>query len=319
MSEGVPYENLDFGQNQRPSSYSSVEAACAKNDQEGAQLVDLKIYDEIPIPELDGTTLIVQRHAEYIKSEEDPALAGRLGEGVKVKVQERANSAIINFIEKIPETERDSLVFLVVGSPTYYKDNPEYGQRALETASIVMKAIQEVFSEFDIDPNNMLNMSPNFRKAEGNIEPSPRPHVGIVEPKIFTDSPEFVAFLREKYPKDSDFWVAYEGDLEEEKRKELHAEGPTDMGERLQRYIDVIANFSRKFHRNNPGRRLVIWTVTHYDLISPYVKSLLKKDKKESLPVDFEEGFCIAVPNEGDAKAQIGDKEIPIKVRYFQK
>ncbi|MDZ4385528.1 MAG: hypothetical protein U0944_03885, partial [Candidatus Moranbacteria bacterium] len=64
-------------------------------------------------------------------------------------------------------------------------------------------------------------------------------------------------------------------------------------------------------HRANPGRRLIIWTVSHYDSISPFIKkNIAEMDMKSYLPVDQGAGISINIDNQGKATCVIQEKEI---------
>jgi hypothetical protein len=90
--------------------------------------------------------------------------------------------------------------------------------------------------------------------------------------RMFEDSPEFVQFLKNKYGSGKEFWVAYEVAKERETRLAMGAEGPEDIANRVDAYLKVVAKAMKSYTALHPGRRVVVWAVSHYDCISPYVK-----------------------------------------------
>jgi hypothetical protein len=82
--------------------------------------------------------------------------------------------------------------------------------------------------------------------------------------------------------------------------------------------LDVLARYSRFYHKKHPDRRLVIWAVTHYDTISPYVKrEILEADKEAMLRVDYGAGISINLDKDGTGKVKIGETEyeVPFKTK----
>jgi len=273
----------------------------------------LKISDIEPrVPPLGGTKIVIQRHGEYDRSEES-AKPGSLTEEASKSVQEHAQKFVNQLLATLPPEERDTVDFLVLASDTRFRDRQDYGQRSMETAQAVVSGIKEVLQAIESSDDHLLNTSGKFHGSGG-----PRPTKQIREPKVFRDSPEFVKFLEAHYGKDKDFWVAFESDQEEKKREEMGAEGPWEMAERLAHYVDVLARFSRDYHERNPGRRLVVWAVSHYDLLSPYAKRYLSGlSKTDYLPVDYGAGISIDVDSSGKATTTFGGTQIKVPGRYF--
>lgn len=251
------------------------------------------------IPVTGGTVILIQRHEEYIRNEDDPRL-GHLENKAAFRAREQATKIFGEIIEQIPEEERDKVDVLIVASDT----QKSTGQRCMETAQETMDGVKTVLYDKGLSKSQLLNTHEGrFRGKNG-----PRPTAQIREPKIFTDSPEFVSFLETKYGTGQSFWIAFENDVEQVTRKTMEAEGPWELAERLHKFVGALARYSEHYHRENPGRRLIVWVVTHYDTISPYVKRYLADvDREKYLPVDYGGGFSINIQPDGSASTVIGN------------
>lgn len=259
------------------------------------------------VPTIGGTVIIVQRHEDYIRAEGTPML-GHLEEQAAVRARDQSEKIFGEIMCQIPEKERGAVGVLVVASDT----KRGTGQRCIETAQETMAGINKVLDENGLSESQLLNTQEGrFRGDKG-----PRPTTGIREPKIFTNSPEFVKFLTEKYGTGKSFWQAFEEDTEEAKRKEMGAEGPWELAERLDKFINALARYSDAYHRENSGNRLVVWVVTHYDIISPYVKRYLAEIGKEKyIPINYGAGFSINIRPDGKATTTIGENVFRVPIR----
>ena len=250
----------------------------------------------------------MQRHGEYERSVDSSSVGSLTEEGV----EEIYNSGK-QFFEKlftlIPESERGNIDILVLASDTQYKGG---GHRSIETASQVIKALKDELRLFNMGESQLLN-SPGRYSEDGGARPTSK----LREPQMFNNSPEFVQFLREKYGDTNlDFWVAFEEDKEKEIREQMGAEGPDEIADRLDSMVNVLARYSRFYHRKHPIRRLIIWAATHYDTISPYVKKeIFEVGKEIPLGVDYGAGISIGIDKGGKGKVNIAGEEydIPLK------
>lgn len=265
----------------------------------------------VEAPQSNGTVLIIQRHEDYIRDRSDPR-KGSLTDESTQRGKLQAAKIFKDIVEQIPEGERGSVDIMVVGSPTQYLDG---GRRSMETATQVLAGIQQVITEYSLSPSQILN-----NKARLKLEGKPIQSKSIVEPKIFTDNPDFVEFLKqEQYGAgaiNQAFFKAYEDDQGEvrEARLKMGAEGPEDMANRLANYLYALKLYSEKYHQENPNKRLVIWTVSHYDTISPFVKSRIGGGKEGYLGVDYGAGIAINLKPDGTSNTNIGGKyyDVPL-------
>lgn len=258
---------------------------------------------QLEAPEVGGTGIVVQRHEEYIRDRENPR-KGSLKEQAALRAQEQTRTLLRQIVDQIPPEQRNALDIMVIASPTQYEGG---GRRSMETMAEGLKSIREVMSEKHLSPEQLLNNKKGLPWGGGPI-----PSKMIVEPKILYDSPEFVGYLKEEFGKgemNKDAWTAYEidkGDVKE-KRVSMGAEGPYDIADRLAKFLYAIKAFSVRYHQQHPGKRLLVWAGTHYDTISPYLKTRIKEgDPDRALGVDYGAGFGINIKPDGSASTKLG-------------
>lgn len=250
------------------------------------------------IPQADGTTIILQRHEKQIREKDNPK-AGSLYKEASEIAKASGKDLTKIMLEQLTEEERDSVDIMVIASDTQYYQG---GKRSIETADKIMEGIKESFDELGIDQSHLLNESGRF------LSTGPIPIPNLREPKIFTDSPEFVKFMEGKYGTGQDFWKEYEADTEKEERLKMGAEGPFDMADRIATFLSLLSRHAKAYHNANPGRRLVIWAVSHHDTISPYVKKYIADmPESENLYVDYGSGIAIDIQKSGEATTTIGN------------
>ena len=260
--------------------------------------------EALPI-EIGGTEIILQRHGKYERSADSQNVGSLTEEGAE-EISNLSKEFFDKLFVQIPEDERDRVDILVIGSDTQFMEG---GRRSMETADLVTEALKEKLKELKLDENQLLNAYGRY-SGEGGVRPTPK----LREPQMFENSMGFVNFLREKYGDlGKDFWIAFEEDLEKETREKMEAEGPDEIADRLKFMIEVLARYSRMYHKKNPGRRLVIWAATHYDTISPYTKrEIFNVGKEVPLAVDYGAGISIIIDPEGNATTKIEGEEYEI-------
>ncbi len=237
-------------------------------------------------PPANGTTIVFQRHAKYQR--EDGPGVGSLVEGAYEEQRDLVQGMVGNLFDSLGD-DAGKTDFLVLGSDTFYRGG---GQRSMETAAAALEGIS-----IEIESRGLKSVILNNQE-----DGKPRPTPSLREPNMFTEAPDFVKFMEEKYPKD--FWKFYEEDIEKEIRESVGAEGPIELGDRLAKYERALERYSRFYHKSYPGRRLVIWAATHYDTISPYVKNHVMK-KSGIQPVDYGGGISINIDSEGRSKTSV--------------
>jgi len=262
------------------------------------------------MPGVGETGIIMQRHEKYIRDAEDER-SGSLEPEDAQKALNQAVEILEDMFEDLSDEERKNVTILVIASNTEY--GKAKGMRSFETAAEVVNGVQEILRKYGLDGKQLLNSGTAISQKNEGVLPS-RNRI-IQEPRMFEESPEFVAYLKEKYEGQSQkFWQAFEEDWEKEVREGMGAEGPPELLKRYSKFIEILNNFSAHYHKKNPGKRLLIWTVSHYDTISPYAKNkVFGSDPNEHLPVDYGAGFTIRIDKEGEMKGEIGGHEYKIK------
>ncbi|MDP1884544.1 MAG: hypothetical protein Q8L10_04190 [Candidatus Moranbacteria bacterium] len=261
---------------------------------------------QVRAPEMDETVIVLQRNAKDDRRENSEDI-GALEKEAAEQARKKAKEIFDGIFGRLSEKERKTLDVMIVASdavlttPSGIKNNHK---RAVETAEQIISGLRESMEEFDILENQFLNSSAT--QDGGTIEVSELKDLSMME-----ESPEFVDFLKNKYGTGAEFWDAYEADLEKETRLQMKAEGPDDIARRVNYALSVQAQIAHEYHMANPGRRLIIWAVSHYDSISPFIKkNIAGMDMKSYLPVDQGAGISINIDNQGKATCVIQEKEI---------
>lgn len=258
------------------------------------------------MPGVGETEIIMQRHEKYIRDTEHER-SGSLEQEEAKKAYDQAVEILESKMDSILEDERKNVDILVIASNTEY--GKAKGMRSFETASEVVGGILETFDKYELDRNQLLNSKTAV--SEKNEDAVPSKNKNIQEPRFMSQSPEFVEYLKSKYGNQTqEFWQAFEEDWEKDEREHVGAEGPKDILERYNKFIEILKNFSQHYHKKHPGKRLIIWPVSHYDTISPYIKNKVAKiDPNQFLPVDYGAGISLNIDCEGKVSSKIQGKE----------
>lgn len=246
---------------------------------------------DIRVPRLEtGTSAIIfQRHGKYDRDNISETAGSLLAEDAQATFERD-----ITFFDGLlaDDTDDNETMILFTSSDTQYAGK---GYRSMETAQLAENAAIEVMNRLGIDPSKrIINLNTDFKtnpfEATGQ---SIRPDKKIREPQIF-DNLDYVNFLKDKYGGlNPQAWSAHEMDAEKEKREEFGAESVYDMLDRTKQSIAIMERYARVFHANNPNKKLVIWTASHYDTISPLVKDATGTSFDKYLPVDYGAGVVI--------------------------
>lgn len=252
-----------------------------------------------------STCIVVQRHQRYIGDDSHERSGSLTVEG-----EEREWTMAYGYFDKVlaatPPHERTKVRAYFTASDSDFKG--QGGERSYETAVIAQQAAEAVFRRYGVDPATaIVNTELNTRGGYSEINPALR------EPQIFVDSPDFVAFLRGRYPNFTDMMDAYEDDRHADVRVENAAEGPRELAGRLGSSIGELARYADNLHAADPDSRVVMWATSHYDTISPYVKlNLLNIGLEPHLPVEYGGGFTVEINPQGHARARLGNRSYPL-------
>lgn len=290
------------------------------------KVTEADISHEAPLE--NGTKLILQRHGKYERSLEAEN-AGSIIEEATKSLEEQGYNLFSDILKSLPEEDRHNIDMLFVASNTRYGVNADLGQRSMETAEHMMRGVQRALEENNLSLNQILNKNSNYHThiQEEDPEGSVRPVEGIVEPQIFGDDAKLAKFISSKVgaPIGSvPFWQAYESDRFKEEREAAGIEGPHEIADRMQHFVEVLARYARRYHAHttNSGKRLIILASTHYDTISPFVKDyVLQMTKEESdaafVGVDYAGGISIEIdPQAGEltGKVSVNGKDYRIEL-----
>lgn len=260
------------------------------------------LHLEIPGPE--ETAIVLQCNARDNRNPEVPIPLGALmPEAAEALRQNTAESLKAGLADLSPEQRKQVDFLVIAGDSILGALEPELrssGQpykRAVDSAQEVLKAIEICIDEYGLDKTQLLNKSGKpIELSSGKLR----------DLLIFDDSPKFVEFMRKKYGTKKEFWVAYEDDVEKETREVLGAEGPREIAQRIRGYLRVLANAMDFYHRNHPQRSVMVWVVTHYDSISPFVKSQIGMQMTDYLGVDKGAGIVLRLKPGATPESTIG-------------
>lgn len=280
-----------------------------------------------PVLEKNGTAIVFQRHEVYDRIMNRETSGSLSPESAK----EAYNTAKDFFTELIDQGDPQDVMILFTSSDTQYDKN---GYRSIETADQARQAAIDVLNKAGLDPSkHVINLNPEFKTKRFEATDSDvRPMAQIREPQIFEQSPEYIAYLQEKYGAadeitdekgetrriglNTDAFDAHESDREKEVREALGAEGVYDILDRTKKGIDLQQRYAEWFHAANPGKKLVIWSASHYDTISPLVKDAAGIPFTQYVGVEYGAGVILSIPPQSsEATFKIGSEAITLKKR----
>ena len=217
--------------------------------------------------------------------------------------------------EIIAEGKPTDIVLLY--SPTEWKDWRDeqgfakgFGSRSKETAKEILNTVS----------SEMKNSTELGEKIKENIRIT---GIGLNEElrelDIFYifDAPDpsaYIKALKEKFGEEG-WWEEYYNIVEdlEDLRKNTKAEGPKDLAKRFESIIKMIKLYNDKIKEEDSEKELVIWIVSHMELIRSFVQHKLEvgKDVINYHP-DFNESLDISVNSEGEITTKFKGKEYKI-------
>lgn len=280
----------------------SIENSSMENKEELPKVERVTISDlRLETPELGGTVIVLQRNAKDNRDPNSELEMGALIPEAAEQVRVHTRESLDRVFQALDPEERKSVDILVVAADTKLETPmPEIKsdhKRAVETADQVIGGIKECMRALSLSETQLLNKSGKpIELSSGRLR----------DLRMFEDSPGFVQFLVDKYGTGQNFWEAYENDTEREARERMGAEGPDDIAERVRDYLGVLTNAMKFYHQSHPGRRVIIWAESHYDVISPFIKRhVAKMEKTDYLPVDNGAGVVINLDKNQKASTQI--------------
>lgn len=245
----------------------------------------MKITSDNFLPDFNigETQIVFQRHANYDRN------TGNM--------LDTDNTTLVDYnyfktlLSSLSDEEKENLYVLFVASNT--KNDVNGLERAVVSTDIAKQVVSSFFNNYGLSKDHIINNT-NFK---GNI----RIDSNLIEPKMFIDNTGYLDFLKKKYNGlNIDFWTAFEEDLDREYRLQIFGEGPDEIVDRAFNYLTIVKRYSDYFHSIKPNSRLIVWSGTHYDLISPLIKQMiLKLDKDAYVAVDYNGGIAITITEDG--------------------
>lgn len=261
--------------------------------------------DITPWPTEPGmTVMILQRNAKDVREEDSPEY-GALYPASAEDIRNHARAFFDKILDDLPEAERASVDVMVIGSSAHLitpEGKTSEHKRAVETAEEVIAGAKQSLEMHSLPEKQILNTA-------GPIE--------IPELKdllMFEQSPSFVRFLTQKRGTGKDFWMEYEVDAYRKIRATRGVEGPDQIADRVHHALLAQARFARGYHQSNPGRRLFIWIVSHYDAISPFIKKYVfgVDPATTYLPIDYGGGITLTIDKSGYLTCTIRDRRYSV-------
>jgi len=269
------------------------------------------------------TKIILQRHGEFYNQRpgdsefEKLEKEGKLGLLTERGIEETQKTTKEKLSEILESEKPSDIIFLY--SPTEWLDwkseqgwERGYGSRGKHTTKVILDTIgselekRTKLGEKVKDKICIVGIGPQDKLRELNIfyiynAPDPR---------------AYIEALRKKFGKE-DWWEEYYNIVKdlEPLRKKTGAESPIDLSERIESLIKVASLYREKVKRESPDRNLVIWMITHKELIRSYLQHGIKvaeKDIKDYEP-KHNESIDIDIIPDGQVITKFKDKEYKIK------
>jgi hypothetical protein len=269
-------------------------------------IAKIKIVDLTPrdLPE-GGTLLVLQVNAKDDRADPASPSYGALVPAEAQAIEEQSSGFMDGIYRRLDASQRESVEVIVFASKapliTPNGQNSQHS-RTYESAERIIAGIQASMVRQGLDGSQLLN-------AEGK----PEAESGLND--LTCKNQEFVEHLVTKYgPKK--FWAVLEDDTEAKTRARLGAEGPNGIARRMNAALKkMVLGFAATYHKENPGKRLIVWAVGTYDTISPWVKGAVIGHKPAVLwvPAEKKGGIVIEVaPDLRSAKTQLGENSFSI-------
>jgi hypothetical protein len=276
------------------------------------------------VPDIDGTTYILQCNVRDDRDLESSDI-GALKPEAALGEQQNAEQYFESIFDQMKASGEDlsSVQILVMASNATLRTHvglTSKHRRGYETAEQALVGVREAMAKSGIAEEQLIN---NISSADkGPFEMSTMKDLEIMEEGKRNEGfvKEMMARFGEKadaYGQGNRFWIEYENDSPEvmELRKKYGVEGPDEISERVGGYLNSLEYNARQYHELNPGKRLIVWTVSHYDSISPYVKrGIFHIDKTMGLGVDKGAGIVINSRPTGEATTRIAGQEFPVRL-----
>ena len=275
------------------------------------------------------TKIILQRHGEFYNQKPgDPEFEklekeGKLGLLTEKGIEE-TKKVTKKELSKILESGKPSdVVFLY--SPTEWLDwkseqgwEEGYGSRGKHTNKAILDTIAS-----ELEERTELGEKIKGKVRITGIGPEDK----LRELNIFyiynAQNPRaYIETLREKFGKE-DWWEEYYNIAKdiESLREETGAESPVDLSKRIESLIKIASLYRDKVKKDTPDRNLVIWMITHKEMVRSYLQHGLKAEEKDvkGYEPEHNESLDINITPNGDIVTEFKDKEYLINFKNENK
>jgi len=272
------------------------------------------------------TKIILQRHGEFYNQKPGDPEFERLEKEKKLglltdKGIEKTREATKEKLSEILENEKpNDIVFLY--SPTEWLDwrseqgwEEGYGSRGKHTTKVILDTIG-----LELKRRTRLGESIKDKIRISGV--APRDKLRELDIFYIYDAPNpraYIKALREKFGKE-DWWEEYYNIVKdiEPLREETGAESPVDLSNRVKNLIKIISLYREKARKETPNRGLVIWVITHKELIRSYLQHGLKAEETDIK--DYEpkhnESIDINITPNSEIISKFKDKKYKVDLNY---
>lgn len=223
------------------------------------------------------TLIVLQRHGAYDNrapsdklSEEELNKLGWLTSEGEINSRKSARDRI----EKILDKSRGKPVdFIVLNSPSLWMR--KHGARAKQTAEIIAEEAKGIIEKRGLSRDRACFLE--FGKSEAGTRPHNSLRTADItylnnrNPRVFIDA-------LKKEAKGGDWLEIYANQELRKLQEKTGAESPVAVGDRVRSLVNVLEKFARGYHSKYPERKLVIWMVSHGEVIRSYVQHFLDLD-----------------------------------------
>jgi hypothetical protein len=264
-----------------------------------------ELRESIHAPKPGGTKIILQVNPsdrEGRKLSTDDEQYGALDDGAAECAERFAMESFNKILSEIPEGERQNVRVIMFASPAELIEPTRnvgvgHHKRAVQGAEASLAGIEQALQEHDLPVDIILNRA--------IAEPK-----GLNDLNVLTESPEYIDYvIAEAEKKNPDgwsglFWQMIESDETKAKYVERQKglgievspddiEGHSDVAERMDWQLSLIARSMNYVFDENPNTRLIIYITAMYDNISPYLQHVAgddwhKMEKGAGVAIDYD-------------------------------
>ncbi len=241
------------------------------------------------------TLFVMQVNAKDVRNPTDGEIGELYPDGAN-ELCERTTNFFNETIEGIPEGERQKLKIIIISSDapliTPIGVNSEH-RRAFDTASRVIDSVASVLDKYKM-PADILSSNPILFKRLRDLN--------MLHDTDDPNSVAFLHFMTNKYGTGHEMWAAYEDDTEKETREKYGVEGPHEIADRVEYSVKLMKRLADSYLRGHPDHRVVVWSVSHYDNLSPFIKDRVLAGDTTKLFLPMNKGSGIVLHQESSGR-----------------